>query len=408
MALSLYGGQASWDCAGKTTVSAPPSGGGSTNTPTPAPTNSVAVWVDDNLPSGAKSGADGGDSWSWVQASPAPLAGTRSHQSSVSSGLHQHYFYDASQKLTVESGESLFAYAYLDPSNPPSQIMLQWNDGSWDHRAYWGANRIQYGADGSATRRYMGPLPATGKWVLLQVPASQVSLEGKTLNGMAFSQYDGRVTWDSAGKTTGQLTNTPPVITNTPPPVVTNNPPVVTNTTPTVTNTVPSTNVLDVSAIDYITPELPKVGDHTLHVLSPNLLELKLINTKQPDPARVTAWDLVDANGQFQAPASSAFAVTADGKSVGVASVGFKRRPLYASLAGYDLRIENSMYLQLSSPVSDNQVIEVKNPSGTLWNSTMKFTAENRSTSLQSGHSREPGGLHAQPREKGHGRLLLG
>jgi hypothetical protein len=375
MALSLYNGQASWDCAGKTTLAAPPSGGGSTNTPVPTPTNSVSVWVDDNIPSGAKSGADGGDSWSWVQGSPAPLAGTRSHQSSAGSGLHQHYFYDATQKLTVNQGESLFAYAYLDPSNPPSQIMLQWNDGSWDHRAYWGANRIQYGTDNSESKRYMGPLPATGKWVLLQVPASQLGLEGKTLNGMAFSQYDGRVAWDYAGKASGLLTNTPPVTTNSPP-AATNNPPVVTNQPPVSTNLIPSTNVLDVSAIDYITPELPKIGDNTLHVLSPNLLELKLINTKQPDPARVTAWDLVDANGQLQTPAASSFEVTADGKPIGVASVGFKRRPIYASLAGYDLRIENSLYLQLASPISDNQVIEVKNPGGTLWNSSMKFTAK--------------------------------
>lgn len=377
MALSLYDGQASWDCAGKTTLAAPPSGGGNTNTPVPTPTNSVSVsvWVDDNIPSGAKSGADGGDSWSWVQGSPAPLSGTRSHQSSVGSGLHQHYFYDASQKLTVETGESLFAYVYLDPSTPPSQIMLQWNDGSWDHRAYWGANRIQYGTDNSESKRYMGPLPATGKWVLLQVPASQLGLEGKTLNGMAFSQYDGRVAWDYAGKASGLLTNTPPVTTNSPP-AVTNNPPVITNQPPVSTNLIPSTNVLDVSAIDYITPELPKVGDNTLHVLSPNLLELKLINTKQPDPARVTAWDLVDANGQFQTPAASSFEVTADGKQIGVASVGFKRRPIYASLAGYDLRIENSLYLQLASPISDNQSIEVKNPSGTLWNSAMKFAAK--------------------------------
>ncbi len=34
----------------------------------------------------------------------------------------------------------------------------------------------------------------------LEVPASAVGLEGKTVNGMAFSLYDGRATWDKAGK----------------------------------------------------------------------------------------------------------------------------------------------------------------------------------------------------------------
>jgi hypothetical protein len=36
----------------------------------------------------------------------------------------------------------------IDPANIPSEIMLQWNENwSWDHRAYWGANNIQFGTD---------------------------------------------------------------------------------------------------------------------------------------------------------------------------------------------------------------------------------------------------------------------
>src|ERR1051326_6737848 len=85
-----------------------------------------------------------------------------------------------------------------------------------------------------------------------------------------------------------------------------------------------------VSVVDYTTLELPRVGSNTLHVLTPTLLELKLINTKQPDPARVTQWDLGDSSGQFVAPGTSAFNVTANGQSVAVSAVGFKRRPLYA------------------------------------------------------------------------------
>jgi len=79
--------------------------------------------------------------------------------------------------------------------------MLQWNDGSsWEHRAYWGANSLGYGTDGTVSRRHMGALPATGQWVQLQVPASQVNLEGRTLSGMAFAAYNGRATWDAAGR----------------------------------------------------------------------------------------------------------------------------------------------------------------------------------------------------------------
>jgi uncharacterized protein (TIGR03437 family) len=34
------------------------------------------------------------------------------------------------------------------------------------------------------------------------VPADQVGLEGKSINGMAFTLFDGRATWDRAGKVT--------------------------------------------------------------------------------------------------------------------------------------------------------------------------------------------------------------
>src|SRR6185295_14644020 len=70
-------------------------------------------------------------------------------------------------------------------------------------RAYWGANQIAYGTDGTASRRYMGPLPAPGQWARLEVPASLVGLEGRTLNGMAFALFGGRATWDRAGKSQG-------------------------------------------------------------------------------------------------------------------------------------------------------------------------------------------------------------
>jgi hypothetical protein len=72
--------------------------------------------------------------------------------------------------------------------------MLQFYDGTWEHRAYWGAALIPWGG------QYMGALPPVGQWARLQVPASVLNLEGRTLSGMAFTLYDGRATWDFAGK----------------------------------------------------------------------------------------------------------------------------------------------------------------------------------------------------------------
>ena len=78
---------------------------------------------------------------------------------------------------------------------------MAWNDGSsWEHRAYWGANTITYGANGTAGRHYAGVLPATGGWVKLSVPAAAVGLAGSAVSGMGFSLYNGRVTWDAIGR----------------------------------------------------------------------------------------------------------------------------------------------------------------------------------------------------------------
>src|SRR4029077_14014974 len=119
--------------------------------------------------------------------------------SAIIPGVHQHFFVGATATMKVGTGAVLYAYVYLDPANPPTELMLQWNDGSWEHRAYWGANNIGYGTDGTVSRRNMGALPAVGQWVQLKVPAAQVGLEGSTVNGMAFTLMGGRASWDAAG-----------------------------------------------------------------------------------------------------------------------------------------------------------------------------------------------------------------
>ena len=186
-----------------------------------AGSTSDTVWVDDTTPAGATLGGTNED-WNWSSVNPTPNSGSLAHPSALLLGLHQHYFYGATSTLSINPGDTLFAYVYLNPANPPTEVMLEWNDGSavdggWDARAYWGANTIGWGIDGTPSRRYMGPLPALGQWVKLAVPASLVNLEGKILNGMAFTLVDGQATWDSAGKTTTGSGNTPPTVTLTSP-----------------------------------------------------------------------------------------------------------------------------------------------------------------------------------------------
>jgi hypothetical protein len=124
----------------------------------------------------------------------------------VPGALHQHSFYSAPINFMVNAGETLYAYINLDSSNIPDEIMLQWyvresnGSASWEHRAYWGANNINAGVSGTISRYYMGGIPAAGTWLRLEVPASVVGLDGKIIQGMAFSLWGGRAAWDRAGK----------------------------------------------------------------------------------------------------------------------------------------------------------------------------------------------------------------
>ena len=157
------------------------------------------IWVDDQLPEGASPFGDA-EAWTWIRMKPEPLSGARAHQSVAAAGMHQHYFRGAKAALFVSVGDRLFAHIYLDPARMPRQVMLQWHDGSWEHRAYWGENLIPWGTDNTVSRQYMGPLPPAGRWVRLEVPASTVGVEGRIVDGMAFTLFDGTATWDRAGK----------------------------------------------------------------------------------------------------------------------------------------------------------------------------------------------------------------
>jgi len=159
------------------------------------------VWIDDSLPTGAApQGNEGSGSWTWVTAEDGPVfSGEKSH-TRTAEGLSQHFFTAAKPGLKITSGDKLFAYVYIDPDNPPEAVMLQFNDGRWEHRAYWGKNRIPFGRNNTTSRRRLGKLPAQGKWVRLEVSAQQVGLKpGSTINGWAFTQFGGKVHWDKAG-----------------------------------------------------------------------------------------------------------------------------------------------------------------------------------------------------------------
>jgi Glycosyl hydrolase family 9/Cellulase N-terminal ig-like domain len=120
--------------------------------------------------------------------------------------------------------------------------------------------------------------------------------------------------------------------------------------------------------------QTPMIGDHRLRILSPNLIELFLVNTKQPDPERVESWDWVNDTQNFASPDMANVKVLVNGQTNIIVGVGFKRRPLYAPLLWWDLRIGNQLYLRLTNPIPEGASVQVVND-GTLWPTNVQFAA---------------------------------
>ncbi len=86
--------------------------------------------------------------------------------------------------------------------------------------------------------------------------------------------------------------------------------------------------------VDTQSLRLPALGDCTLRILSPSILELTLISAKAKGP-----------------PDAPFFRVTVAGRPVAVASVGAKRRVIYAPLARRDLRIATEFYIRVAGAI---------------------------------------------------------
>ncbi|NQV26133.1 MAG: DUF1553 domain-containing protein [Rhodopirellula sp.] len=166
------------------------------------------VWIDDELPAGAVAQGNGTPPWQFVEAPNHPVhSGTKSTvRTGEGEAITQHFFTGATNKLKLDENAKLVAWVFLDEQNPPQTIQLQFNDGSWEHRASWGADKAFGAGRNDASNRLMGKLPELGKWIRLEVDATLVGLKaGSELNGWAFTQVGGTVHWDAAGVTSKSL-----------------------------------------------------------------------------------------------------------------------------------------------------------------------------------------------------------
>lgn len=119
---------------------------------------------------------------------------------------------------------------------------------------------------------------------------------------------------------------------------------------------------------------LPPVGSGTLRILSPTVLEVSRVTTKERDKP-ITEWNFIDGSGTPHLPEGRQFRVSVQEKDIAIAAVGFKRRVLYAPLQPRDLRIGNNLYLLLKTPIPEGAMVTVENPDGTLWKPAQSYVA---------------------------------
>ena len=170
--------------------------------PKPQPERLETVWLDDEFPPGAAVKSSGAHPTAWLtgDAAAGVLSGQRSLERTAS-GIGQDFYEGGAAEIVVRPNEEIFAHVWLDPANPPKSVMIQFNTGEWKHRAVWGEpNVIPWGDLGKPSRHHAGPLPETGKWVRLAVPAKAMGLEpGTKVKGFALTQFDGHARWDLVG-----------------------------------------------------------------------------------------------------------------------------------------------------------------------------------------------------------------
>jgi beta-glucanase (GH16 family) len=91
--------------------------------------------------------------------------------------INQWDAYAAHGDFPIKAGDKLFVYVFLDPQDPPFEILLQLRaNNSYDHRAFWGTvNKITH-----MEPPLTGPLPAAGKWIRLEVDPSVLNVGVKS------------------------------------------------------------------------------------------------------------------------------------------------------------------------------------------------------------------------------------
>lgn len=168
-----------------------------TKTPPPAPRDNEVIWLDEEGPAGWRTQVPP----NFVTSENGKVFSGKRAIRRQATGVEQDVFDSDTPSLLIPSASKLFAYVYLEATNTPKAVMLQFFLENWEHRAVWGdIEAIAWGDKDKPSRARIGDLPKTGEWVRLEVDPEKVGLKpGDKLKGIAYTIQGGTVYWDKAG-----------------------------------------------------------------------------------------------------------------------------------------------------------------------------------------------------------------
>ncbi|MDA7888460.1 PSD1 and planctomycete cytochrome C domain-containing protein [Akkermansiaceae bacterium] len=164
----------------------------------PRPPRSVheQVWFDDAFPKGAEVGSSG-HPLTFVD---SPVKSGKKSLKRSGPAMAQDYYQAGAEPLLVPSNANFFLNVYLDPNDPPEEVMIQFHTKGWSHRALWGDDIIDFGKKGTTERYRAGDIPKNGEWVRLEVPGEKMGLAiGDKVVGFAFTVHGGTAYFDRFG-----------------------------------------------------------------------------------------------------------------------------------------------------------------------------------------------------------------
>ncbi|MGG6297047.1 hypothetical protein ACQ4M4_21850 [Leptolyngbya sp. AN02str] len=194
MSIEVMDGQLSWADVGTTSAN-----------------GTEQFWIQTHLPNGAEVLVDADWQTSTVALEPPQPQPTTIPFSSRRALLMENggffSFLQAPMLVSLEPSDRLIAYVYLDPQRLPSQFEMWWiatDSNRRLRRVYWHLldKTVQRRPWGVAFSQDRGPLPPAGEWVRLDIAASDLGLDGATLEGLMLLSHDGRMAVAHIGKVT--------------------------------------------------------------------------------------------------------------------------------------------------------------------------------------------------------------